>query len=119
MEKKEMICISCPIGCHLTVTLDDNEEIHVTGNKCKRGEQYGREELLAPKRVVTATVRVDSSQVRRLPVKTDTALPKEHINDLLNELYRLTISPPVKLGDPIIENIEGTGVNLVASRSID
>ncbi len=114
-----MICISCPIGCHLTVALDDNEEIHVTGNKCKRGEQYGREELLAPKRVVTATVEVDSAQVRRLPVKTDTALPKEHIHVLLNKLYTMTISPPVKLGDPIIENIEGTGINLVASRSID
>lgn len=114
---KEMICIVCPVGCHLQVSTE-GEEIKVTGNRCSRGEEYAREEMLSPKRVVTATCRLEHPQHPRLPVKTDTALPFEQIEALLSEVYSLSIKPPVRAGQVLIEDFAGSGVNLVASRTI-
>ena len=115
--EKKMICISCPLGCRMTVTRK-NDEVTVEGNACSRGEIYGREEMLAPKRVVTATVEIKGFLLKRIPVKTDAPLGKEHIPMLLDELYRMEISRPVKRNELIIKNYLGTEVNVVASRSV-
>ncbi|HDQ15358.1 MAG TPA: DUF1667 domain-containing protein [Sediminispirochaeta sp.] len=114
---KDMVCIVCPIGCRLKVS-QTGEEVRVEGNRCPRGEVYGREEILAPKRTVTATCTVISGRHRRLPVKTDAALPTEHIDSLLQEIYRLKIEAPVEAGQVLLENFKDTGVNLVAGRRI-
>lgn len=118
-----MICISCPIGCRLTVSWEDKEElsdedIAVQGNKCVRGKEYGQEEILAPKRVVTATCAIRSEMTLRVPVKTNRPLIKRHINGLLEEVYQMNLEPPIGIGDVIISNIAGTEVDLVATRSI-
>ena len=131
MERK-LVCISCPLGCRLTVTWEDETDIEVTGNKCAKGESYAQEEILAPKRVVTATVAVagrasggrdaaggpSASGPGRLPVKTSAPLLKEHIPDLLNELYRMEVKPPVGCGEVLLRDIAGTGVDLVATRTL-
>jgi len=119
MAARSLVCISCPIGCRLTVTEDPPGTITVTGNQCARGEVYGREEMLAPKRVVTATVLTDSGEVRRLPVKTTAPLPKELINGLLSALYRMRLPLPVRCGQVILHDVEGSGVDLVATRSAE
>jgi CxxC motif-containing protein len=121
--EREMICISCPIGCHLTVKWQEVEHINpdsitIEGNKCPRGTIYGVEEILAPKRVVTATCAVNSMHMNRIPVKTDGAILKEHINSLLDVLYKIELKVPVKLGDTVIKDIKGSGINLVATRSL-
>ncbi|MFP4363052.1 MAG: DUF1667 domain-containing protein [Spirochaetia bacterium] len=116
--KKEMICISCPIGCHLTAEWTNEDDISISGNRCKRGIIYGTEEIRAPKRVVTATIAVNSEILPRVPVKTDSALLKELIDPLMNTLYTMKLEVPVKMGDVLIEDIEGSGVNLVATRSV-
>ncbi len=116
--EKELVCISCPLGCRLHVSWTGAGDIRVDGNQCPRGEIYGREEILAPKRVVTATCSVSGKEHRRLPVKTDKPLPRELVDDLLNEVYRLAISLPVKTGDVIMADIAGSGVNLVATDTI-
>ena len=115
---REMICISCPLGCHLRLYKNERDELTVTGNKCARGVVYAEEEFYAPKRVVTCTCRAASGLYPRLPVRTDTSLPKEHIADLLRAAYDMTVSPPVTCGQVLIENFKGTGVNLIASMSL-
>jgi CxxC motif-containing protein len=114
---REMVCIVCPMGCRLTVTVKDGE-VAVEGNRCQRGEIYGREEILAPKRIVTATCRLRDPAHPRLPVRTDKALPYEHIQSLLDDIYTLSIETPVKAGDVLIENYKGTGINILAARSV-
>lgn len=114
---RSMVCISCPIGCRLTVTLA-GDSVTVEGNKCPRGEVYGTEEMLSPRRVVTATVATGMAMFPRLPVRTTGALPKEHIDALLNSAYKLTVPPPITKGQVIIEDIEGTGIDLVSSRDL-
>lgn len=118
-EPREMICISCPIGCRLKVRqTGENEEIVVEGNKCGRGKVYGEEEFLAPKRMVTCTCRTDSEAFPRVPVRTVSALPKELINDLLHDLYRLTVALPIRRGQPVLEDYRGTGIDVITTMSI-
>ena len=117
MERK-LVCISCPLGCRLTVNWENERNITVVGNRCAKGESYATEEILAPKRVVTATVAVAVDGPRRLPVKTNAPLLKEHISELLNALYRMEVKPPLRCGDVLLKDIAGTGVDLVAARSL-
>jgi CxxC motif-containing protein len=120
-----MVCVSCPIGCRLTVTWNETEPREdtapvVEGNKCAKGDEYGREEILAPQRVVTATVRLRSKNLSRLPVKTDKPFPKEQIPDLLNELYKLDLRPPVEIGDTVLvlQGFGHAGTRVIATRTV-
>jgi len=114
--KRNMICISCPRGCHLTVVCDNESvECTVSGNRCPRGEAYARQEMLNPCRVVTAVIRTNRNELLYLPVRTDKPLPKEHIDELLNMLYSMTVQLPVRRGDVIVADVAGTGINVIAS----
>jgi CxxC motif-containing protein len=115
--EKEYICIACPIGCHLKLNIDSDKNMNVSGNKCKRGEAYAIEEFSEPKRVVTATCAIGLKNMERLPVKTTKPILKEHISPLLDEIYALKLSSPVKRGQTVITNFRNTGIDVVAARS--
>jgi CxxC motif-containing protein len=115
---RELVCIACPVGCRLRVSQEQDGEIRVSGNQCEKGDTYGREELLAPKRVVTATVRLQGAGLRRLPVKTHRPLPREHIGALLAEASRLRVRAPVARGQVLLADFLGTGVDLTATRTV-
>lgn len=117
MNKRELTCISCPIGCCLEVTTTDQGYI-VSGNQCKRGETYGISEVTAPSRALTSTVRTNSNVLRRLPVRTDKAMPKEMMYEAMKLINNLNVEVPIKAGDIVIEKLLGTDVNIIASRSI-
>lgn len=112
---KEFICIECPKGCHLKV----DDELNVTGNTCPRGLKYAINEITCPKRVITSTVVIKSKLVSRLPVMSENELPKEKMFDVINEIAKIRLEAPVKCRDVIIENVCGTGVNIIATRTID
>lgn len=111
----ELICITCPKGCHLTV--DEENGFAVTGNACPRGEAYGKNELQHPVRVVTSTVRLTGGAAPRLPVKTDKPLPKGKVFDCMALLDDVVAAAPVKVGDVLLANICGTDVNIVATKN--
>ena len=113
--KKDLTCISCPIGCAMTVEIQLDRSIAVTGNKCARGVQYAREELVDPRRVVTATCRTTSAVHPRMPVRTREPCPRDLIPSILKEIYGMEVTPPVRQGDLI-----GAfhGVEIIASRSL-
>jgi CxxC motif-containing protein len=124
---RELTCITCPIGCRLAVDASAaagaEGELSVSGNRCPRGAAYAREELLAPKRTVTATIRsrtsaVESSGVRRIPCRTDAPFPKERVDELLAAIYCLEASLPVKRGQVLIADALGLGIDVVATRSL-
>ena len=134
---KTLICIVCPMGCSLTVEegsleADGFPVLTITGNRCPRGAVYAREEIRAPRRVVTATcgVRADSPAgldagaaggreiPRRLPVKTSVPCPREKIPALLADIYRTAVSLPVKLGDTVLSDWQGSGINVIAVRNL-
>ncbi|MEG0691865.1 MAG: DUF1667 domain-containing protein [Oscillospiraceae bacterium] len=113
----ELICIVCPKGCHLKV--DENNDFAVTGHSCQKGEVYGKKELTNPTRVLTSTVRIQGATLSRLPVKTDHDIPKGEITNAMKLLNDVTLQAPVQIGDIVIKNILGLGVNFVATKSMD
>ena len=108
-----LICINCPKGCELDVTVD-GDKVSVTGQGCPRGEAYGRAEATNPTRMVTGLVKVAGSR-RPLPVQTRTAIPKRRISDVSNLLANTTVIAPKRIGDVIIPDVCGTGVDVVAT----
>lgn len=113
---KELICIVCPKGCHLSVDIE--KDYKVSGNACPRGSEYAKNELQAPTRVVTSTVCIKNAIHKRCPVKTTTVIPKPLVNDAMQLLNDICLTAPVKKGDIVFENICGTNVNFVATRSM-
>ena len=113
---KSFICISCPIGCALTVDVDN---LIVSGNKCKRGQVYGINEVTNPVRTITTTVKIEGGTHKVVPVKTQNPIPKNLNMECMKVLNRVTVKAPVKVGDVIVENILNTGINVVATREMN
>ena len=111
----ELICITCPRGCHLQV----DENLNVTGNMCPRGAVYAKAELTHPVRMVTSSVSVVSEIATRLPVKTKDPIPKELIFKIMEEIEKVEVKAPIKIGDVIIKDVLGTGVDIVATKNIE
>ena len=117
METRELTCINCPLGCALTVSIDGGN-ITVKGNTCPRGEIYGKKEVTDPTRTVTSTVPVSGGDIARVPVKTAGDIPKGKIFEVMKEVHAAHAAAPVAIGDIIVENAAGTGVNVVAARDV-
>ena len=117
MEEKELICINCPMGCPLTVTMD-GDSLSVTGNTCPRGADYARKEILSPTRIVTSSVRVNGGTIARVSVKTRSDIPKGKIFDVMKEIRAAQLEAPVKMGDVVIADCAGTGVDVIATKSV-
>lgn len=109
----KLVCINCPRGCELEAEVLDGE-VKVSGQACPRGETYAKDELTNPTRMVTGLVKVAGTR-RPLPVKTRTAVPKGRISDVTNLLANTTVLPPKRIGDVIVENVCGTGIDIVAT----
>ena len=118
MEKRELTCIGCPLGCQITVTMENGEVKDVAGYTCARGEKYAREEVTNPTRIVTSIVRVEGGDLAAVSVKTKDVIPKGKIFDILAEIKPVIVKAPVKIGDVIVPDVAGTGVDIVATKNI-
>ena len=114
---KELICTNCPMGCPLRVEYEDGKILSIEGNTCKNGITFGTNEVLYPKRTITSIVKI-SNRNGMLSVKSEAELPKEKIFEYMDIINRVAANAPVKVGDVIIENIGGTGINIVATKSV-
>lgn len=112
--EKELICINCPMGCRMTATMENGAVTSVTGNVCKRGEAYAREELTHPVRMVTALVRVNG-RAEPLSVKTDSPIDKALIFPALDALKNVSVNAPVAIGDVVLAAVCGTKARFVAT----
>lgn len=119
MNEKELICVSCPMGCRITVRMDGKKIVSVEGNSCPRGKAYAEQECIRPMRILTTTVRIDGALHRVLPVITEREIPLDLMMDAMAEIRCLRVNAPVSVGQVICENVAGTGVRLLASRSMD
>lgn len=117
MKEWDVVCIVCPKGCRLKVKEEDGQ-MSVTGNECKRGAVYGVKEVTNPTRVITSTVKVNDPVHRRMPVVSKGSVPKAMMFDVVKEINKIELNLPITMGDIIIENVLGTGVNIVAARTI-
>jgi CxxC motif-containing protein len=120
MKKIEMICIVCPMSCHLEVEQnDDGSILSVTGNSCNRGDGYARKELTNPTRMLTSTIKITGAIYNRLPVITSSDIPKGKLFEVMKALASIEVTAPVKMNDVIVTNICDLGIDIIASRSME
>lgn len=112
--KKELVCIVCPRGCHLTIDENNN----VTGNSCQRGVTYAINEITNPLRMLTSTVFIKSELIKRLPVITSKEISKNLIFDVMKEINKVRVEAPIKMHQVIIKNVLGTGADIIATREV-
>ena len=115
--KKSLVCVSCPLGCSIEVEMENDEVVSVTGNTCKRGDAYARSEMTHPVRSLTSTVKVKGGVHPVVPVKSAKPIPKEKMFECMEQINSVTLDAPVKIGDVVIENVLGTGVDIVATNN--
>ena len=114
--KRDLICIECPAGCALTVDITDGRVTAVSGNQCPKGEGYAHAEIEDPRRILTSTVLAEGASLRMVPVRTDCPIPRRALFEAMGEIKKLKVRRPVRVGDVLVENLSGLGVNLVATR---
>ena len=118
MDTRELICIGCPMGCPLKVEMENGEVVSVSGNTCKRGDVYARKEVTNPTRIVTSSVIVEGGSLAAVSVKTKEDIPKGKIFDIMKELKGVKVNAPVHIGDVILSNVAGTGVDIIATKNV-
>lgn len=118
METRELICINCPLGCGLTVTLEQQKVIKVEGNTCPKGKEYAEKEVTAPVRMLTSSVRVNGGVMPVVSVKTASAIPKEKIKECAEALKSIEVKAPIAIGEAVVKDLCHTGVDLVATRNV-
>ena len=118
MEDNKIICVSCPIGCRMTVQSKDGKITSVTGNTCPRGIKYAEEEFVNPLRILPTTVKVIGGELPLVSVKTEKAISKRLLLKAMVEIAEIEVNAPVKIGQVIKSDLLGTGVSLVATRNI-
>ncbi len=114
---KEIRCLVCPTGCLVNVE-NVNGELIIEGHSCKRGEEYAKEEFIAPKRILTTTMQVENGFLSLIPVRSHRAIPKDRLRDTLKEIARAVVKAPIKMGDILIENVLGLEINIIATRDL-
>lgn len=113
---KDLVCIVCPRGCRLHV--DEEHDFTVTGNSCPRGAEYGRNEISNPTRVLTSTVRLQGGPLRRCPVRTDKAVPRGKLMEIMKLLDQVELTAPVTVGQKVITDVCGTGADIIVTRNL-
>lgn len=118
MTTQELICIGCPLGCNVTVTMEDNEVTKVEGNTCPRGDAYARKEVTNPTRIVTSLVRVNGGTQAMVSCKTSSDIPKGKIFEITDSLTKVTVNAPIAIGDVLVSNVANTGVDIIATKNV-
>lgn len=115
--EKELVCINCPMGCRLTVTMEDQTVVRVEGNICARGAEYAKQEAVEPLRVLTSLMRVEGRE-KPFSVKTSAPIPKRLMFDCVQEIFRARAKLPIHVGDVIIPNICNTGRDIISTQEV-
>ncbi|AGT44725.1 hypothetical protein TPE_2251 [Treponema pedis str. T A4] len=119
LQKKEFTCVSCPMGCRLTVYKNEKNEDIVEGYTCKRGIEYGLQEIKDPRRNISSTVMIEGSFLPSIPVKTSAPIPKGLIFNVMEKINGIKVKAPIKTGEIIIKNVLNTGSDIVAARTME
>ena len=118
MKTVNLTCIGCPMGCSLTAGMEEGQVVSVTGNHCGVGKKYAMKELTNPERTVTSTVTVLGGTAPVVSVKTASNIPKGKVFDCVKALQKVSVQAPVRMGQVVLADVCGTGVDVIATRKI-
>jgi CxxC motif-containing protein len=114
----KITCIACPQGCSINIKEDKGEIICVSGHGCIKGEKFAESEFYYPKRIVTTIVSLIGGEYSYLPVISDGQVPKDILRNCIYLLQRIEVAAPIKMRDIVVENILGTGINIIAAKAV-
>lgn len=112
------LCTGCPLGCRLEVDAVDDDVVEVRGFGCRRGERYGRQEHLDPRRPLSTTIWIDGAAIRRAPVRTAEPIPRDQVSAVVAALRGLRIAAPVRRGEVVVTDVLGTGIDVIVTRDL-
>jgi len=115
---KKLICIVCPIGCNLEISYNECEIQNIQGYLCPRGVEYAEKELFNPERTLTTSVHVMNGEMPLASVRTTKPIPKHLTRRVVGKLKKIHMEAPVKFGQVIIKDVEGSGVDVVTTREV-
>lgn len=118
MEKRQMTCINCPLGCQLEVEFDNQAILRITGYRCQRGIEYAKKELLSPTRTITSVVPVLNGDVPMVSVKTERDIPKNKITECMLAMKNIRVEAPIEIGDIVLSNVANTNINIIATKRV-
>jgi len=118
-EQREFICVTCPVGCSIQAEVDGDVLIALQGQACQRGEAFVREELTAPRRMLTTTVRVTGGRLPLVPVRSNVPVPKALMFEIARALREVELTAPVADHETVLADALGSGVDIVTSRGME
>lgn len=116
--KKDIICTVCPLGCHIAVEGEGEKIVSMEGYGCARGKQYATTEFSHPVRILTSTVKTDSGKIPLVPVRSTRPVPKEKLFECMRMLNQCKVKLPIRLYDVVVQNICGTGIDIVTTEAV-
>lgn len=117
--KRTFTCIVCPNGCDIETTLDDQGVITVSGALCPKGEAYVKQELVAPMRTFSSSIRVIDGELPLSSVRLDKPVPKKDIFRVMEEIRKIELTAPVKAGTCVIQDVLGLGSNVIVTKTVN
>ena len=122
MKQKELTCIVCPNGCPLEIDFEEEPIIQVTqvqGHTCDKGPKWAEQELTRPMRTIAGNIKVENGDFPLVSVRTDAAIPKNSIFQVMEVIQSITVKAPVSIGESLIKNPAGTDCNIIATRHVN
>lgn len=119
MTTKIITCITCPVGCDITVTAENGEITSISGFDCKRGETYARNEFTHPARILTTIIKVKGGNAPLVPVRSTGVIPMEKLLPCMEIIRKTEISAPVESLHVLIPNILETGIDIIATGAVE
>ena len=116
---RTLTCIICPNGCELEIAYEGDQILSVTGNKCPKGAEYAEQEIKNPMRTIASSVNLEGGSMPLVSVRVNDPIPKAKIMDVMEAIRKTTVTAPVKIGDVVIADVLGLGVDVVATRNVD
>jgi CxxC motif-containing protein len=116
--RDRLTCVLCPVGCELEVCSTERG-LDVQGNQCEKGIDFATEEVLYPKRNLATSIPVKGSATRLVSVRLSDRVPREKIFPILKEIAKLRPEAPVKRGQVLIPDVLGSGVDVIATRTVE
>ena len=116
--KKEIICTVCPRGCTITVEGEGKQIASVEGYGCKRGLEYASAEYTNPVRLLTTTVKIAGKDNALLPVRSAKPISKDLLFRCMDVLKTVSVQTPIRSHDVVVPNICDSGVDIIASMSV-
>jgi CxxC motif-containing protein len=116
MAVKAFTCTVCPIGCEITVIVEEGKIVDVKGFGCTRGKDYAVREVLDPRRILVTVIRCRNGRLPTVSVKTDKPIPKGKTWEIMRILSGIMVEAPISMGQVIVRDVADSGADIVATR---